>query len=341
MADSGTENKGFFNDTWEKILWFIFLIMIFVNIFALVGVLSIVYSQYELGDLNYPGGGAGGKLNENCEHILTQARPYIGYVNESAQKHGVDPALVAAIIEKESSWNPNATSHAGAMGLMQLMPGTAAGLGVTNAYDPQQNIDGGTRYIKAQLDRFGGKLNWALAAYNAGPERVEQYNGIPPYAETQDYVKRVLEYYEKYKECLMGGGIGDVSEYGFMWPVIGTTTGFFGNPRSHGTHNGIDIDVPKGTVVYAAKGGTVIAAGTIDSRCGWGVQINHGDGFQTVYCHLSNVGVSTNTKVEIGQNIGLSGGVQGEPGSGSSTGKHLHFGMIKDGKFVDPLIYLP
>lgn len=120
-------------------------------------------------------------------------------VGANASAYGVDPALVKAIIANESGFDANATSRTGAQGLMQLEPGTAAGLGVTDAYDPAQNISGGTRYIKGLLDRFHGDLRLAVAAYNAGPGAVVKYNGVPPYAETQAYVNNVLGSYEKYK----------------------------------------------------------------------------------------------------------------------------------------------
>ncbi len=120
-------------------------------------------------------------------------------VHSNASQWNVDPALVKAIIANESGFNVNATSNVGAQGLMQLMPGTAAGLGVTNAYDPAQNVWGGTRYIKGLLDRFNGDVRKAVAAYNAGPGAVEKYGGVPPYAETQNYVENVLASYEKYR----------------------------------------------------------------------------------------------------------------------------------------------
>jgi soluble lytic murein transglycosylase-like protein len=122
-----------------------------------------------------------------------------GLVQSNAATFGVDPNLIRAVIANESNFNPNATSNAGAQGLMQLMPDTAASLGVTNSYDPTQNVWGGTRYLRSMIDRFGGDLPKAIAAYNAGPEAVERYGGIPPYPETQAYVNNVLGTYEQYK----------------------------------------------------------------------------------------------------------------------------------------------
>jgi soluble lytic murein transglycosylase-like protein len=120
-------------------------------------------------------------------------------VNANAGALGVDPALVKAIIANESGFDANATSKTGAQGLMQLEPQTASELGVANAYDPAQNIWGGTRYIKGLLERFHGDLRLAVAAYNAGPGAVEKYGGIPPYAQTQAYVENVLGAYQQYK----------------------------------------------------------------------------------------------------------------------------------------------
>lgn len=123
--------------------------------------------------------------------------PYANLISDAARNHGVAPELVASVIAVESNFNPKAVSWRSARGLMQLMPDTAARLGVTNAFDPGQNIDAGTRYLKELLLRYKGDLSLTLAAYNAGPDRVEQYKSIPPYRETRDYVRRVTEKFRK------------------------------------------------------------------------------------------------------------------------------------------------
>jgi transglycosylase-like protein with SLT domain len=119
--------------------------------------------------------------------------PYATFISDSARLHGVAPELVASVIAVESNFNPNAVSWRSARGLMQLMPETAARFGVTKIFDPQQNIEAGTRYLKELLLRYKGDLALTLAAYNAGPDRVEQYRSVPPYRETRDYVRRVTE----------------------------------------------------------------------------------------------------------------------------------------------------
>jgi soluble lytic murein transglycosylase-like protein len=125
--------------------------------------------------------------------------PYDAMIAQAAQANGVDPALLKGLVRQESGFDPTARSAAGATGLTQLMPSTAAALGVTDATDPQQAIEGGARYLRQQLDAFGGDTAKALAAYNAGPAAVTRYGGVPPYAETQQYVTRVLGYANEYR----------------------------------------------------------------------------------------------------------------------------------------------
>jgi Transglycosylase SLT domain len=119
--------------------------------------------------------------------------PYANFISASARDHGVAPELVASVIAVESNFNSNAVSWRSARGLMQLMPETAARFGVTNVFDPRQNIEAGTKYLKELLLRYNGDLALTLAAYNAGPDRVGQYRSVPPYRETRDYVRRVTQ----------------------------------------------------------------------------------------------------------------------------------------------------
>jgi soluble lytic murein transglycosylase-like protein len=120
-------------------------------------------------------------------------------VQNASAKYGVDTSLIDAVMQQESGGDPNATSGAGAEGLMQLMPDTAAGLGVTDPYDPTQSIDGGTQLLGQLLARYNGKTSLALAAYNAGPGAVDKFGGVPPYEETQNYVADVSARYDALK----------------------------------------------------------------------------------------------------------------------------------------------
>jgi soluble lytic murein transglycosylase-like protein len=138
-----------------------------------------------------PGGDAAADVGNGPLPGGTGVSRWKDLIDRAAAQTGVPARLIAAVMQQESGGNPRAGSPAGAQGLMQLMPATARGLGVNNTWDPSQNILGGAKYLKEQLDRFGGNVRFALAAYNAGPGAVQKHGGVPPYAETQKYVKNI------------------------------------------------------------------------------------------------------------------------------------------------------
>jgi soluble lytic murein transglycosylase-like protein len=155
------------------------------------------YPGLSYADMSTPGGGESGE--------------YSSLIEQAAARNGLDPAVLHGLIEQESGFNPNATSSAGATGLTQLMPSTASSLGVANPLNPGESIEGGARYLSQLMTEFGGNTEDALAAYNAGPGAVEQYGGVPPYAETQSYVTNVLANAEAYRQShpttLATGGV--------------------------------------------------------------------------------------------------------------------------------------
>jgi len=124
-------------------------------------------------------------------------RPFSEIIREASQKHGIDEQVISAVIQQESSFNPQAVSSSGAVGLMQLMPATAKSLGVNDPYNAEENIMAGVKYLKQKMDEFGGNLSLGLAAYNAGSGAVRKYGGIPPYKETQEYVKKIVNSFDQ------------------------------------------------------------------------------------------------------------------------------------------------
>lgn len=122
-------------------------------------------------------------------------------ISEASEKHGVDSDFIRSVIKQESAGNANAVSRAGARGLMQLMPGTASQLGVSDSFSPEQNVHGGAQYLRELLERYDGDAIKALAAYNAGPGAVDRFHGVPPYRETRQYVQRVVREYNKSKSA--------------------------------------------------------------------------------------------------------------------------------------------
>ncbi len=140
----------------------------------------------------------GAVLYDSSARVTMPMPAYLSsMIADAAHKHGVDPRLVAAVASRESAFDARALSAAGACGLMQLMPETARFLGIANIFDPRENVFGGARYLRTLLDTFNGDLDLTLAAYNAGPGAVQKYGGIPPYRETQTYVRVVRAAYER------------------------------------------------------------------------------------------------------------------------------------------------
>lgn len=142
--------------------------------------------------LNIPNTGAA------SDRMIDKVKEYEPAIRAAAARYDLPPELIAGVIWQESRGNPRAVSHCGAMGMMQLMPATAANLGVNNAFDPIQNIDGGAKYLRQMYDKFG-RVDFAVAAYNSGPGNVAKFNGIPPFKETQDYVPKVLGFANSFR----------------------------------------------------------------------------------------------------------------------------------------------
>lgn len=266
---------------------------------------------------------------------------------------GVDPYLAAAVSARESSGNPDTCSTQGACGLMGLMPGTAASLGVTDRFNPAQNILGGTCYLRQMLERYR-RLDLALAAYNAGPGNVDKYGGIPPFSETKVYVRDVLKFYSEFSPLPPSGGANKFSSA----PVAGSYRITQGYGSGHPA-----LDIAGSTTLLAVMDGVVRYVGPLyssasgDARClqagclgRFAIVLDHGGGTFTVYGHNSCSYVQANQPVKAGEPIGCVGS------EGKSTGPHLHFelrvGEVWNGNLswpwqgkyrdaVNPMPYLP
>lgn len=160
-------------------------------------------------------------LHPNRLHPVLSEKELEPVINRFSRQHQLHPALIRAIIKAESDFDPRAVSRAGAIGLMQLMPQTAVRLDVRDLYDPEDNIGGGTKYLRQLLDRFRGNLPLALAAYNAGERVVDRYRTLPPIDETRQYVRKVLRYYRLFltRDLAVTGHVIPSSEYGMPRPA--------------------------------------------------------------------------------------------------------------------------
>ncbi|WP_325169598.1 transglycosylase SLT domain-containing protein [Bacillus sp. Au-Bac7] len=265
---------------------------------------------------------------------------YSSYINQASSKYGVDSSLIAAIIKQESSFNANAKSSAGAMGLMQLMPGTAKELGVNNAYDAYQNIMGGTKYISQLLDKYNGSVTKALWAYNAGMGNVNNIvnSSANEWKGAKSYANKVLTYFDEYGGAVQASTAKATKAIdGFS----GTITSTYGTRTRNGkteTHKGIDIAGNKGDKIGATTAGTVTYAGWGKAGTGYGnygnvVAVTAADGKTYLYAHLDSTKVKKGDKVGVNQTIGTMGN------TGDSDGVHLHY-EVRTGGYgtdIDPM----
>jgi murein DD-endopeptidase MepM/ murein hydrolase activator NlpD len=257
---------------------------------------------------------------------------------------GITAPLLAAQLEQESGWNPNAVSPVGAQGLSQFMPGTwigegvdGDGDGVRDPFDPADAIASQASFMcklfaaTADGSLTGDPIDLALAGYNAGLGAVQRYNGVPPYAETQGYIVQIRNLMAKYADpAASAPGAGPPGSW--VRPIQGArvTSGF--GDRWGRLHAGTDFGAPIGTPVYAASNGAVTAAGPTNGYGQW-VKLAHPGGTSTVYGHISAWTVTVGQAVQAGQLIAYSGN------EGRSTGPHLHFETHTAGRPVDPVAF--
>lgn len=267
----------------------------------------------------------------------TYTGKYASEVNAAAAKHGIDANLIAAVIQAESNFNPNAKSKSGAQGLMQLMPATARGLGVKDSYNVEQNIMGGAKYLAEQLKAFGGDIKLALAAYNAGPNAVKKAGGIPKNTETTNYVKKITDTLAKSAASTAKAAGQSVADY-YSGNGFKATSGFGARTAptkgASTNHKGQDFSAPAGTSIKSLRDGKVIAS-LYHSTGGNMISVQQDDGTVAKYMHMQS-----KSKVAIGQSV-KAGQEIGKVGStGTSTGNHLHLQIEENGKAIDPVPYL-
>ena len=257
---------------------------------------------------------------------------------------GITAPLLAAQLEQESGWNPNAVSPVGAQGLSQFMPGTwigegvdGDGDGVRDPFNPADAIASQASFmckllaaVTADKSLTGDPIDLALAGYNAGLGAVQRYNGVPPYPETQGYIVGIRTLMASYADpTATAPGAGPPGTW--TRPIAAPITSHYGE-RWGRLHAGTDFGAPIGTPVYAASNGTVLAAGPA-SGYGRRVKIGHPGGITTVYGHISSEAVTVGQSVRPGQLIALSGN------EGRSTGPHLHFETRPGDRPVDPVAF--
>jgi murein DD-endopeptidase MepM/ murein hydrolase activator NlpD len=270
---------------------------------------------------------------------------YEALVRRAAQTcPGITAPLLAAQLDAESGWNPDAVSPAGAQGLAQFMPGTWTGQGVDgdgdgirDPFTPADAIASQAAFMckllaAVQVDTglTGDPIELALASYNAGLGAVQRYNGVPPFAETGSYIARIRSLMASYADpAASAPGAGPPGTW--VRPITGPITSHYG-PRWGRMHAGTDFGAPIGTPVYAASNGSVVAAGPASGYGRW-VKIAHPGGVTTVYGHISSWTVTVGQAVAVGQLVAYSGN------EGRSTGPHLHFEVRPGGRSVDPVAF--